>query len=142
MQNLVKVAQWFLRKASFDFHMLMTLAFNTHTLTQSTNFQVKGCNNFEKFQSIKKQNLTLPHNKQRSAKDHHLKKTMIDWRPRCYARCFVEMGSLVQTKKISEGIYPMIYRRGNHFGHVAQMPVIKFVPLHIQFGFVMPSGFG
>ena len=25
------------------------------------------------------------------------------------------MDSLVQAKKISEGIYPMIYRRGNHF---------------------------
>ena len=40
MQNLVKVAQWFLRKASFNFHMLMTLAFNTHTLTTLVNVYV------------------------------------------------------------------------------------------------------
>ena len=74
MQNLVKVAQWFLRKASFNFHMLMTLAFSTHTLTQSTNFLAKGCNNFENFHPMKRQNLTLPHNRQKSAQGHHLKK--------------------------------------------------------------------
>ena len=28
--------------------MLKTFAVNTHILTHSTNFQVKGCNNFEK----------------------------------------------------------------------------------------------
>ena len=46
--NLVKIAQWFLRKASFNFHMLltlgqgqeMTLTFSTHipSLSVSTNF--------------------------------------------------------------------------------------------------------
>ena len=38
----------------------------------------------------------------------------------------MEMASLVQAKKISEGIYPMMYRRGNHFGPVTQMPGINF----------------
>ena len=43
----------------------------------------------------------------------------------------MEMGSLVQAKEISEGIYPMIYRRGNHFGHVNQMLGINFCsPTH------------
>ena len=48
------------------------------------------------------------------------------------------MGSLVQAKKISDGIYPMIhvYWRGDHFGHVTQMPGIPFVPLHIKFGLI------
>ena len=32
--------------------------------------------------------------------------TMIDLRPRCYVRSFVEMDSLVQTQKISKGILP------------------------------------
>ena len=53
-------------------------------------------------------------------------------------RTFVEMGSLVQAKKISGGIYPMIhvYGRGDHFGHVTQMPGIPFVPLHLKFGLI------
>ena len=53
---------------------LMTLAFNTHTLIQSTNFQAKGCNNFKDFHPIKRQNLTLPHNRQRSGQGHHFNK--------------------------------------------------------------------
>ena len=48
------------------------------------------------------------------------------------------MGSLVQAKKISGGIYTMIhvYGPGDHFGHVTQMPGIPFVPLHIKFGLI------
>ena len=74
MQNLVKVAEWFLSKASLSVHMLIIFAFKTQTLTQSTNFHVKGCNNFEHFHPVKRQNLTLPHNRQRSTQCHHLNK--------------------------------------------------------------------
>ena len=42
------------------------------------------------------------------------------------------MGSLGQTQKISEGILADdIYRLGNHFGHVTQMPGINICsPTH------------
>ena len=50
---------------------------------------------------------------------------MNDWRPICYIKRFVEVGSLVQMKKNSEGFYSMIYRHGNNFGHLTQMPGIN-----------------
>ena len=37
----------------------------------------------------------------------------------------------------------MIYKHGNNFGHVTQMPGINFCsPTHKKSGFGMPSGFG
>ena len=59
-------------------------------------------------------------------------------------RTFVEMGSLVQAKKISEGIYPMIhvYGRGDHFGHVTQMPGIIPCSSAHKIWLDLPCGFG
>ena len=50
-QYLVIIAQRFLRKASFNFHMLMILTLNTHKslltqLSASTSFHATGCKSF------------------------------------------------------------------------------------------------
>ena len=71
--------------------------------------------------------------------------TMIGRSPRCYILSFVEIGPLIQEKKIFEGFLPL-NGQGSHLGHVTSIMSSNFhflVPesFHTKFGSELHSSF-
>ena len=121
----------------------MTLTFNTFISSvncQRTNFRSQASIVSEKstvsYFSIEKPKepiLTLAL-KVRVNPGSSFEQTMMSWSPRCYIPSFVEIGPLVQEKKIFE-LFFTLYGRGSHLGHVT-IDFHFLVPesLHTKFG--------